>query len=925
MDNIKEARCPSCQFVYKVPESIIGKIIPCKNCKKKIKLTIYDEKPSTKKETKTPSAFDDSEVQMVQLILKYNFSTKEQIMGLLLQYKKFKQTNPQVNLGHFLIVNKVLTPKALKILTSLKNMTDVSEMDRYFGAIAVKNGLVTPAQIKKALKEQSIIFKKNQIVKPIGDILIESGDLKIEFRDALLRSQNRLDVKNRPYCFGEIAIKEGFVTKEQIDQALEKQYSIFQKDRVIQLLGDVLIEMGLMTRKQRNTVLIIQKQVKFQEKGIHASDSGSDENDDFDIKALWNDLEALKKAEAEDTLYDDDDFIDDDLSEKEKNDPQVKSTFDDSFTEEDDDPDSFFFDDPDDEDFFGKVKPMEKNEKQKNMETAQEKTVQPPPKPVLKEIVGKKIYGPEGYGSPVLTITSDNFEAYLCFQKDLPDGVTVDDIKTFLYQKGVTYGIADDEKIVQFMEDNEKNKINWKIAEALRPIAATDDEIKIYFETERQKKGMKTEQGTVDFKDRGELPQVAKGTILAEKKPGVKGETGFNLLGKRIDVKAGKKQILKGGKGTYLSPDRLKLFAKIDGIPFVTSHGYISVLPELTVGSDVNMKTGHINFSGAVTIKGVVESGFKVKADSLVAQGIMGGEVDVKGDILINGGIIGATIKAQGKIKAKFIKSAKIQTIEDVIVEREILDSQIQTNGECVVQNGRILSSKIQATRGIFAVEIGSPSSPACQLIIGSTGEEDNIAMLNDDIEEKKEILETKEAPLLEIRAKLDEIEEQEKKIGKIKEQISAALPSITKTITELQRKNLKAELKKVQGRVKELNNSLQASKAKEKELQEDRKKIQNQLKVFDDKQLQEIEDLKNEIQELEHKAKIVKELSQKDKSKMMVKVTGQITRGTLIRSGESKIILQDNFKNINIKEVVVPIGSSGAVEKKMAPKKNTD
>lgn len=56
--------------------------------------------------------------------------------------------------------------------------------------------------------------------------------------------------------FGRIAIKQGYVTKEQLEQCVELQQSAEDS----RLLGGIMIEQGFITKEQLRKVMILQKQ-----------------------------------------------------------------------------------------------------------------------------------------------------------------------------------------------------------------------------------------------------------------------------------------------------------------------------------------------------------------------------------------------------------------------------------------------------------------------------------------------------------------------------------------------------------------------------------------------------------------------------------------------------------------------------------------
>jgi hypothetical protein len=76
----------------------------------------------------------------------------------------------------------------------------------------------------------------------------------------------------------------------------------------------------------------------------------------------------------------------------------------------------------------------------------------------------------------------------------------------------------------------------WTIATGTDPIPDTPPQIKYHFDTDPLKIGTLTEDGLMDWKDRGKLPQVKEGDLLAEKIPGPKGKEGMDVYGKKIPI-----------------------------------------------------------------------------------------------------------------------------------------------------------------------------------------------------------------------------------------------------------------------------------------------------------------------------------------------------------------------------------------------------
>jgi hypothetical protein len=57
------------------------------------------------------------------------------------------------------------------------------------------------------------------------------------------------------FRFGFVAVKEGFVTPEQVAKALDAQIEENMKEKKHRRIGEILVEMGFMSTSQVNHVL----------------------------------------------------------------------------------------------------------------------------------------------------------------------------------------------------------------------------------------------------------------------------------------------------------------------------------------------------------------------------------------------------------------------------------------------------------------------------------------------------------------------------------------------------------------------------------------------------------------------------------------------------------------------------------------------
>jgi len=308
-----------------------------------------------------------------------------------------------------------------------------------------------------------------------------------------------------------------------------------------------------------------------------------------------------------------------------------------------------------------------------------------------------------------------------CFTKtdSFDENISVEKIKGALFDKGIVFGVAADEMIKGFIKSSGFKTKSFKVAQGTPPIHGDDAKVDFFFNTDYLKAGGLTEDGAIDFKDRGETPHVGKGTVLAEKIPMKSSRQGHNIYGDQIDTVPAKDSFMKYGTGVKISEDGFKLLASVSGFPKFSLSGRTSVYEEYITQGDVNYETGHIDYDGNVNVKGRVKSGLKVKGNDIKIIELDGGIVTAEGNVRIAGGINEGKIYSKGNVYAKFIRNAKVACMGDVIITKEIVDSDIECSGRCIVENGKIMTSQITSKLGVKARNIGTEKAEPCTIKVG--------------------------------------------------------------------------------------------------------------------------------------------------------------------------------------------------------------
>ncbi|MBF0224482.1 MAG: DUF342 domain-containing protein [Desulfobacterales bacterium] len=497
-----------------------------------------------------------------------------------------------------------------------------------------------------------------------------------------------------------------------------------------------------------------------------------------------------------------------------------------------------------------------------------------------------------------ISFSENNLEAYISSLYGIPNTITVEDIKKFLSENNVKYGIVDDSKISEFIKNSDINK-PFCIA-AGKPFKPwIEPQIKYYFDIEYMSIGTIKPDGSIDFKEKGTVPSVKSEDILAEKIPMMPGIPGIDVFGNPIEPPKPKDIKLRKGQGTYLSDDESKIYARISGQPKVFFGGKFSVLTEHLIEGDIDLKTGHVEFNGNVNIKGSVQNGFRVKGVNISAEDIYAATIEANGDVIVSGGIVGANITARGLVVAKFIRESNISTYGDVIISKEIIDSDILISGACTIKQGKIINSNIVARQGIEACDIGTAVSNSSKIKVGDDEHiEKELNRVKNDISNKKEAL----LELGRLQEEKEKIKIESAELELVKARVLDARKVFLDKIEEFKKQIQKKQVEKTQ----ELLNELIKRSATVNEalinLNDRHYEIDKKIEEFKNKQ-KIIEDA---IEELYDEKKDIVLWSKKNKSRSFVKVLGTIYEGTKISGEYSSVTIQHQFKNVDIKEVKV-------------------
>ncbi len=512
-----------------------------------------------------------------------------------------------------------------------------------------------------------------------------------------------------------------------------------------------------------------------------------------------------------------------------------------------------------------------------------------------------------------ITFSETRTKAYIKKIKEFDDNCpvpTTADLLDLLRQKQISYGLLDDAAIGAWVSTSFAEKII--VARGEKPVFGQGGKIQYYFPTDYTNPGKINEDGTIDFRDRGNIPYVLKGDLLAEKIPPKESIPGISVTGVPIPVEKAADPVFIAGPGTELTEDGLGIRAFIDGQPHCDALGTVSVNSDLIIPGDVDFNTGNINFKGNIIVKGAVREGFIVRGINLTANEIQGATIELSGDLNVSAGVRSSKIYFHGNMYAKYLNYSIVKGFGNLVIQKEIFGSDILLSGRCQNPSGHIISSQISTKLGIEAGKIGSPVSKPSKLKVGVNA---HTEALKTEIDEAIEALAEKSQALkIELKKLEDQDQELYREISEkahIQDRAQLEIKELKKTLPDLEKSN---DIRKVQDAADMIRKLLDRAKAAEKAL--------NAIFETQDKLAIQIEKIKTEMTRIEgqnnaltFEKNALADFSKKDLPEAVLTVGKTITVDTVVKGPHASLIVKEDRARCKIHEIAVNENDSNYYE----------
>ncbi|MEW6234479.1 MAG: FapA family protein [Candidatus Omnitrophota bacterium] len=314
---------------------------------------------------------------------------------------------------------------------------------------------------------------------------------------------------------------------------------------------------------------------------------------------------------------------------------------------------------------------------------------------------------------PTIRINKNQMSAWIEIDSEEAAFFTPECVLEGLKRKNVVRGVMES----QVQEIFETSIFNQEvlIAKGKSPTFGQDGRIEFKIQVEDMgRTPKKLLSGRVSFKDIKLFDYIALGNVLAEKIPPAPGTPGYTVTDRVLAPPEAREAQFPDCEYTKISEDGKTLLAT-ENCCVTKKDGRILLEPSLIVSGNVSYETGNLDSQVAIIVQKDVLPDFLIRCEKDIhVQGtVEAARLEAKGNIVIKGGVLGkdkALLEASGDISARFIANATATSLNQIVVESEIMNSKIWSGGRVIVAGapGQIVGGEIDADADVVADTIGS-------------------------------------------------------------------------------------------------------------------------------------------------------------------------------------------------------------------------
>ncbi|HNY31812.1 MAG TPA: FapA family protein [Fibrobacteria bacterium] len=344
--------------------------------------------------------------------------------------------------------------------------------------------------------------------------------------------------------------------------------------------------------------------------------------------------------------------------------------------------------------------------------------------------VGKAFEFRDETVSPVLQVRNENLVGSIridpAMAREQGREVTVEEIRNLLAGAGIVQGVDDD--VLQMLLRPNCATGWFDVAVGDPAQDGTDAVLECRVQID-QSLPVPDEAGTMDFRDRGHLPEVRAGTPIYVRIPGLPAVDGKGLDGKVLPARQGRDitlPVIENGRIREGDPNVLE--ASCDGYLYLGRDGRIQVGREFKVKGDLDLSVGNIRYHGPVEIGGNVPTGFQIHAggDITILGTAEGSDIhSFGGGIHVRGGVFGGKLQAATDIKVSFAHEATLTAGSTVEGGKYLQHCRVRCTTLHVAPGGMFVGGQVLASREIECDVLGTEAGTPTIVQLSDPEEED--------------------------------------------------------------------------------------------------------------------------------------------------------------------------------------------------------
>ncbi len=340
-----------------------------------------------------------------------------------------------------------------------------------------------------------------------------------------------------------------------------------------------------------------------------------------------------------------------------------------------------------------------------------------------------KVLGSDSLPTCEVVVSADRMSANLVLGGNYLNDwtVTLEMVRQALREQGVVRMAAESEiqgALNKFNQD--RQPVTVAVARGRPPTPGRDGSLALLIDPEPDVP-LPAPDGSIDFKEFSFFRTVQKGARLAQVLPPTPGEPGINVLGEEVAPPAGmpfgkepgRNTVLEGSGPVYVVAAASGRLAMRVGVP--------EVVEVLDVAGDVSLKTGNIEFPGAVRVAGDVHSRMQIKTegDVEVVGTVEDSVIRSDGAIVIKGGVNGTgggLIKSRlSSVTIGYLHNQRIESHSHIVVFNEIISSDLLARKTITLKFGKftVLGGHLLAGESMDLFNVGSETGAKTILEVG--------------------------------------------------------------------------------------------------------------------------------------------------------------------------------------------------------------